>query len=73
VRSDSDLHQASDLNSKVMGGDTPSEISVVATRIWMDRHGGDGKSLRALGLPVSELLPALVQGASIPPCYGRRS
>jgi NitT/TauT family transport system substrate-binding protein len=62
VRSDSDIHVARDLNGKVMGGDTPSEISVVATRIWMDRHNGDGKSLRALGLNVSELLNALLLG-----------
>jgi NitT/TauT family transport system substrate-binding protein len=62
VRADSDIHEAHDLNGKVMGGDTPGEISVVATRIWMDRHSGDGKSLRALALNVSELLPALLQG-----------
>jgi ABC-type nitrate/sulfonate/bicarbonate transport system substrate-binding protein len=62
VRSDSGLHQARDLNGKVMGGDTPSEISVVATKIWMDRHDGDGKSLRALGLNGSEILNALLAG-----------
>jgi NitT/TauT family transport system substrate-binding protein len=62
VRADADIHQARDLNGKVIGGDTPAEISVVATRVWMDRNNADGKSLRALGLNVSEILNALVAG-----------
>ena len=62
VRADADIHQAHDLNGKVIGGDTPSEISIVATRVWMDRNGGNGKSLQALALNASEILTALVQG-----------
>ncbi len=62
VRSDADIHRARDLNGKVMGGDTPSEISVVATRVWMDRNEADGKSLRALALNASEILAALLEG-----------
>ena len=62
VRADSGIDQARDLNGKVMGGDAPTEISVVATRIWMDRHDGDSKSLRVLALNGSEILNALLAG-----------
>ena len=62
VRTDADIQQARDLNGKVLGCDSPSDISVVATRVWMDRNGGDGKSLRALPINGSEVLPAFLQG-----------
>lgn len=62
VRADADIQQARDLNGKVMSGDTPADISIYAARVWMDRNGADGKSLRAIGLTASEVLPALVQG-----------
>jgi NitT/TauT family transport system substrate-binding protein len=62
VRADADIHQARDLNGKVMSGDTPSDIMIYATRVWMDHSGADGKSLRAIALTASETLAALIQG-----------
>jgi NitT/TauT family transport system substrate-binding protein len=62
VRKDSPLHTPRDLNGKVMGADAPNDISVMATRTWMDLHGGDGNSLRSLGMNSSEQLLALQQG-----------
>lgn len=62
VRAGADIHEARDLNGKVMAGDTPADISIYATRVWMDHNGADGKSLRAIGLPASSVLAAMVQG-----------
>lgn len=62
VRKDSPLHTPRDLSGKVMGADAPNDISVMATRVWIDQHGGDGKSLRSLGMNTSEQLLALDQG-----------
>jgi NitT/TauT family transport system substrate-binding protein len=62
VQKDSPIRSARDLNGKSMGGNTPSDIFVAATRAWVDQHGGDGKSLRAIELQPSEQLAALEAG-----------
>jgi NitT/TauT family transport system substrate-binding protein len=62
VRKDSPFHTPRDLNGKVMGADAPNDIYVASTRAWIDQHGGDGKSIRSLGLNASEQLTALDQG-----------
>ena len=62
VRKDSAIHTARDLNGKIMAADAPNDISVAATRAWIDQHGGDGKSLQSLGMSSSEQLSALQQG-----------
>jgi len=62
VRSDSGLHSPKDLNGKIMGADSPTDIYVIATQTWMDQHGGEGRSLRAIALNASEQLVALQQG-----------
>lgn len=62
VRKDSPFHTPRDLSGKVMGADSPNDIYVASTRAWIDQHGGDGKSLRSLGLNAREQLTALDQG-----------
>lgn len=62
VQKDSPIKTARDLNGKTMGGDTPTDIYVAATRAWVDLHGGDGKSLHAIELKPSEQLAALEAG-----------
>lgn len=62
VPKDSPIHSPRDLNGKVMAADAPNDISVMATRVWMDQHGGDGKSLRSLGMNSNEQLNSLLQG-----------
>jgi len=62
VAKDSALHEPRDLNGKIMGADAPTDIYVSATRVWMDKHGGDGKSLRPIELKATEQLAALDAG-----------
>jgi len=62
VRKDSSFHDPRDLNGKVLGGDAPDDLAVVAARAWLDQHGGDGKSLREVPLKQTEQLEALDAG-----------
>ena len=62
VRKDSPIHNPRDLNGKILGGDSVSDIGVVSTRAWLDQHGGDGKSLRSVDLKQTEQLEALDAG-----------
>lgn len=62
VQKNSPIRTARDLNGKTMGGDTPTDIFVAATRAWVDLHGGDGKSLHAIELKPAEQLAALEAG-----------
>jgi NitT/TauT family transport system substrate-binding protein len=62
IRKDAPIHTAADLNGKVIGADSPTDIYVLATRMWTDQHGGDGKSIKATALSASEQLAALEQG-----------
>jgi NitT/TauT family transport system substrate-binding protein len=62
VRADAPIHTAADLNGKVIAADSPGDIYVYATRMWTDRNGGDGKSIKATALSASEQLAALGQG-----------
>jgi NitT/TauT family transport system substrate-binding protein len=62
VRKDAPIHEARDLNGKILGGDAVNDIGVVSTRAWVDQHGGDGKSLRTVELKQTEQLEALDAG-----------
>lgn len=62
VLKESKLHGPRDLNGTVTAADSPSDINVYATRVWMDANGGDGKSLKAVGIPAAEQLNALYSG-----------
>ena len=62
VKKESPVQSARDLNGKIIGGDATNDISVTATRAWMDLHGGDGKSLRSVELRQPEQLGALDAG-----------
>jgi len=62
VQKDSDIYTPKDLNGKVLAADSPSDMDVFATRVWMDQRGGDGKSLLAIGIGASERLAAINQG-----------
>jgi len=63
VRTDSPIRVARDLNGKVMGADSTSpDITVMATRSWIDQHGGDGSSLRSIELTKPEQVESLLAG-----------
>jgi NitT/TauT family transport system substrate-binding protein len=73
VRKDSPIRIAADLNGKIVGGDAPNDIGTVSVRVWVDQHGGDGKSLRVTELSPREQLTAIDQGridtAALKPPY----
>jgi NitT/TauT family transport system substrate-binding protein len=73
VRKDSSIRTAADLNGKIVAGDAPNDIGTVSVRIWVDRNGGDGKSLRMTELSPREQLAAIDQGridtAALKPPY----
>jgi NitT/TauT family transport system substrate-binding protein len=62
VRKDAPIRVPSDLNGKTFGGDNATDIGVMAARAWLDQHGGDGNSLRAIGLSSARQLEALEAG-----------
>lgn len=62
VRKDAPIHVPSDLNGKIFGGDNATDIGVMAARAWLDQHGGDGQSLRAIGLSSARQLEGLEAG-----------
>jgi NitT/TauT family transport system substrate-binding protein len=62
VAKDAAIHAPRDLNGKIMGADAATDIYVSSTRVWLDNHGGDGKSLRPVELKATEQLAALNAG-----------
>jgi ABC-type nitrate/sulfonate/bicarbonate transport system substrate-binding protein len=62
VSKDAPIHSARDLSGKIMGTDSPTDLYTVATRVWVDQNGGDGKSIRSIALGGNEQLIALQQG-----------
>ncbi len=62
VAKDSPYHTPRDLNGKVMGADAPTDIYVSSVRVWLDNHGADGKSIKAVELKATEQLAALEAG-----------
>jgi hypothetical protein len=62
VSKDSPIRTPRDLNGKIMGADAPNDIYITSTRLWLDQHGGDGNSIRAVELKAGEQLATLDQG-----------
>ncbi len=62
VRKDSPIRTPRDLNGKVVGADSATDLPSMATRAWLDQRGGDGKSLRAVELKQTEQVAALDAG-----------
>lgn len=62
VRKEAGIKTARDLNGKVLGCDSVKDVNTTATRYWVDKNGGDGRSLKVLELKRSEMLPTLLAG-----------
>jgi len=59
VRKDSTFATGRDLNGKTIGCTALKDLSCTAMAAWIDQNGGDSKTVHALELPNSALLPAL--------------
>ncbi len=62
VRSDSPFKTGADLNGKTIAVSSLSDMYVIATRAWVDAHGGDSSTLKLIEMPISAVAPALEQG-----------
>jgi len=62
VRKDSGIVEPRDLDGKIVGGDAAGDIAMVATRAWLDQHGGDGKSIRTVDMNSATQLGSLQAG-----------
>jgi NitT/TauT family transport system substrate-binding protein len=58
---DSALRTGADLNGKTMGVPALNDQNSLATRAWVDKNGGDWRSLKFTEIPNSALEAALVQ------------
>jgi NitT/TauT family transport system substrate-binding protein len=62
VRSDSPFKTGADLNGKTVAVSSLSDLYTIATRQWVDRHGGDSSTLKLIEMPISSVAPALEAG-----------
>jgi NitT/TauT family transport system substrate-binding protein len=72
VRKDSLFQTAADLNGRVIGSAGVNDLGSLALHSWMDRHGGDFKTLKIIEVPYSAILAALQEnridaGATLQP------
>lgn len=58
----STITKASDLNGKTVGLVVLKSSQQVAAMAWVDKHGGDSRSLKFVEIPFTEMAPALEQG-----------
>jgi NitT/TauT family transport system substrate-binding protein len=69
VRKDSPLKDAADLNGKTVAIVAMKTMQHAAFLLWVDKHGGDSKSIKMIEIPFPEMIAALDSGrvdAAIP-------
>lgn len=62
VAKDSPLRTARDLSAKTVAVNGLNTISHIATMAWIDKNGGESKSVKYIELIYSAMIPALAQG-----------
>lgn len=62
VKADSPLKTAKDLDGQTIAVPALSDLTTVATKGWVDQHGGDSTTLKFLELPFAQIPAALDQG-----------
>jgi NitT/TauT family transport system substrate-binding protein len=58
---DSNAKSGADLNGKTIGVPALNDVNSVSVRAWVDKNGGDSRSLQFVEIPNSALVPALQQ------------
>jgi NitT/TauT family transport system substrate-binding protein len=69
VTKDSPIKTAADLNGKTIGIVAMKTMQDAAFRLWLDKHGGDSKSIKMIEIPFPSMVAALDAGrvdAAIP-------
>jgi NitT/TauT family transport system substrate-binding protein len=62
VRKDSTIKTGADFNGKTIASLALKDLNALATLAWIDKNGGDSKTVKVIELPVAALLPALTEG-----------
>jgi NitT/TauT family transport system substrate-binding protein len=62
VRSDARIHSGADLNGKTVGTVAVKTLEHACMLLWVDKHGGDSKTLKFTELPYAEMATALQAG-----------
>jgi NitT/TauT family transport system substrate-binding protein len=69
IKKDSPIKNAADLNGKTVAIVAMKTMQDAAFRLWIDKHGGDSKSIKLIEVPFPEMIGALDSGrvdAAIP-------
>jgi NitT/TauT family transport system substrate-binding protein len=59
---DSPLKSAADLNGKTLAVPALNDLTTMATKAWVDGHGGDSSTLKLLEFPFAQIPDALAAG-----------
>lgn len=62
VRSDSPFKTGADLNGKTIAVSSLSDLYTIATRQWIDKHGGDSSTVKLIEMPISAVAASLAAG-----------
>jgi NitT/TauT family transport system substrate-binding protein len=62
VKADSPIKTAKDFNNKIIAVIGLNNIADIAAREWIDKNGGDSKTVKSVELPFSTMKPALEAG-----------
>lgn len=62
VQDSSPLHTAKDLTGKTVAVQTLGELAQTAMASWIDKNGGDSKSVKFTEMPTSTMMDALTKG-----------
>jgi NitT/TauT family transport system substrate-binding protein len=59
VRKDSTIRSGADLNGKTVALNAVKTLQHAAVLLWVDKHGGDSKTVKFIEMPISEMPAAL--------------
>jgi NitT/TauT family transport system substrate-binding protein len=62
VAKDSPIRSATDLTGKTIAVAGLRDLTSLAIAAWIDKNGGDSKSVQYIEMPFAQMLPSLVQG-----------
>jgi NitT/TauT family transport system substrate-binding protein len=62
AKADSPLKNAADLNGKTLAVPALNDLTTMATKAWVDAHGGDSATLKLVEYPFAQIPDALAAG-----------
>ena len=64
VKSDSPFHEAKDFNNSTVGVNALNTISQLPFQVWIEKNGGDLKSIKFIEVPLPQSAAAVTQGTA---------